>query len=59
MVAAVRGVPMTIDADGLLVSERCISGLLDVARAFGFNSKTLYLNALEREGPKIFDRMVW
>ena len=31
----------------------------DVARAFGFTDANEYLDALEREGPRIVKRMQW
>ena len=33
--------------------------LLQIAEAFGFPDTDTYLDALEREGPRIFRRMRW
>ena len=70
MVAAVRGARMGLDnndddiSDPLAVilvggASAEYPSLLQVAEAFGFPDTDTYLNALEREGPRIFRRMQW
>ena len=66
MVAAVRGARMGLDGDNHIVvlmgdpDKECNNpSLLQIAEAFGFPDTDTYLNALEREGPRIFRRMRW
>ena len=58
MIAAVRGFPMEIRY-GLVRLVKASPGLSDVAEAFGFSDIDTYIDALEREGPRIFRRMRW
>ena len=63
MVAAVRGARMDINDDGdnliVVLKEWGNLSLLQIAEAFGFLNTDTYLDALEREGPRIFRRMRW